>query len=176
MAYPHPLPYPYPPTLSSIPMKRPSFLVIARRIYTREGIRGFYRGLGPCLLRAFPSNACAFFVYEGMMRNLGAEKVSLLRHIFASFGVLTQCFGTDASMRFTADRCSDVVRNINSSSMVFISKRNTDSSRSGPSVHRRQSFNLFITWNIARVANRLNHQELFRGSDILMKLITGNVV
>ena len=77
MAYPYPLPYPYPPTPSSTSIKRPSFFNVARRIYSRERITGFYRGLGPCLLRAFPSNACAFFVYEGMMRSLGAEKVVL---------------------------------------------------------------------------------------------------
>ena len=77
MAHPYPLPYPYSPTPSSTSIKRPSFLVTALRIYSGDGIIGFYRGLGPCLLRAFPSNACAFFVYEGMMRHLGAEKVIL---------------------------------------------------------------------------------------------------
>ncbi|KAF8230657.1 mitochondrial carrier [Tricholoma matsutake] len=80
MAHPYPLPYPYPPTPSSTSIKKPSFLVIAGRIYSRDGITGFYRGLGPCLLRAFPTNACALFVYEGMMRYLGAEKVVSLYH------------------------------------------------------------------------------------------------
>jgi solute carrier family 25 carnitine/acylcarnitine transporter 20/29 len=59
---------------------RPSFLAIAKRIYTGEGVQGFFRGLTPTLLRAFPVNACAFFVYEGTMRVLGAEKVSYLLH------------------------------------------------------------------------------------------------
>lgn len=36
---------------------------------------GFFRGLGPSYLRAFPVNASAFFVYEGLMRVMGAEKV-----------------------------------------------------------------------------------------------------
>ena len=35
-------------------------------------------GLSPCLLRAFPSNACAFYVYEGLLRLMGAEKVSCI--------------------------------------------------------------------------------------------------
>ena len=51
---------------------RPSFLEVCRRIYL-EG--GFFRGLGPSYLRAFPVNASAFFVYEGLMRVMGAEKV-----------------------------------------------------------------------------------------------------
>jgi len=74
MAHPFPSPYPYPPAPTSASIMRPSFLLTARRIYSEGGLSGFYRGLGPCLLRAFPSNACAFFVYEGMMRVLEAEK------------------------------------------------------------------------------------------------------
>lgn len=72
MAYPYPHPY---PTSSTSVMSRPSFLLIARRIYTRDGFRGFFRGLGPCFLRTFPVNASAIFVYEGIMKALGAEKV-----------------------------------------------------------------------------------------------------
>lgn len=53
-----------------------SLLSIARGIHAGEGFKGFYRGLGPTFLRAFPSNASAFFVYEATMRLLGAEKVS----------------------------------------------------------------------------------------------------
>jgi len=71
MAHPYPLPY---PTSSMSVMTRPSFLLIARRIYTRDGLGGFFRGLGPCFLRTFPVNASAIFVYEGTMRVLGAEK------------------------------------------------------------------------------------------------------
>ncbi|KAJ7706261.1 mitochondrial carrier domain-containing protein [Mycena rosella] len=73
MSHPYPLPYPESPTI-----KRPSFISVARGIHVSEGVRGFYRGLGPCFIRAFPSNACAFFVYEGIMRALGAEQVRLL--------------------------------------------------------------------------------------------------
>ena len=70
----HPYPHPYPTSSMSV-MTRPSFLLIARRIYTRDGFSGFFRGLGPCFLRTFPVNASAIFVYEGIMRGLGAEKV-----------------------------------------------------------------------------------------------------
>lgn len=33
-------------------------------IYAQNGIRGFFRGLGPCLLRAFPVNAAIFLAYD----------------------------------------------------------------------------------------------------------------
>ncbi|KAI9230181.1 MAG: carrier protein YMC2 [Piptocephalis tieghemiana] len=39
-------------------------------IYQTEGIRGFYRGFLPSLLRSFPTNACALMVFEGVMRIL----------------------------------------------------------------------------------------------------------
>jgi len=51
-----------------------TFAETARQLYSAAGPRGFYAGLVPCLLRAFPTNACAFYVYEGLLRLLGAEK------------------------------------------------------------------------------------------------------
>ncbi|KAH9898289.1 mitochondrial carrier [Cubamyces lactineus] len=62
MATPHNLP-------------KPSFTQTARQIFAEGGFRGYYRGLGPTLLRAFPVNASALWVYESLMRVLGAEKV-----------------------------------------------------------------------------------------------------
>ena len=56
-------------------LARPSFLQTARQIHAEGGYRGYFRGLGPTLLRAFPVNASALWVYEGLMRLLGAEKV-----------------------------------------------------------------------------------------------------
>ncbi|KAI1788777.1 mitochondrial carrier [Ganoderma leucocontextum] len=53
---------------------KPSFTWTVRQILAEGGYRGFYRGLGPTLLRAFPVNASALWVYEGLMRLLGAEK------------------------------------------------------------------------------------------------------
>ncbi|KAI0655189.1 mitochondrial carrier [Cubamyces menziesii] len=61
MATPHNLP-------------KPSFTQTARQILAEGGFRGYYRGLGPTLLRAFPVNASALWVYESLMRVLGAEK------------------------------------------------------------------------------------------------------
>ncbi|KZT72800.1 mitochondrial carrier [Daedalea quercina L-15889] len=51
-----------------------SFLAVVRGIHAAEGFKGYFRGLGPCFLRAFPVNASALWVYEGLMRLLGAEK------------------------------------------------------------------------------------------------------
>lgn len=56
-------------------LRPPSFRRTVCHVYDDSGLRGFYRGIGTSLLRAFPANACALFVYEGLMRTLGAEKV-----------------------------------------------------------------------------------------------------
>ncbi|KAF4623052.1 hypothetical protein D9613_001731 [Agrocybe pediades] len=74
MAYPYPDPYPRPSTALQVVLKRPSFLQTARTILIQDGMAGFFRGLTPCFLRAFPVNASALFVYEGTMRILGAEQ------------------------------------------------------------------------------------------------------
>jgi solute carrier family 25 carnitine/acylcarnitine transporter 20/29 len=39
-------------------------------IWRNEGIRGYYRGFVPCVLRAFPANAAALFMFEQTMRTL----------------------------------------------------------------------------------------------------------
>jgi solute carrier family 25 carnitine/acylcarnitine transporter 20/29 len=38
--------------------------------YRLEGIRGFYRGFLPCILRSFPTNGAALFVFDHAMRML----------------------------------------------------------------------------------------------------------
>ncbi len=42
----------------------------ARAIYTEAGLRGFWRGFAPCILRAFPANAACFVAFEIAMRLL----------------------------------------------------------------------------------------------------------
>ena len=54
---------------------RNSALEIAKIIICEDGPKGFVRGLTPVLLRAFPVNASALFVYEGLMKLMNAEKV-----------------------------------------------------------------------------------------------------
>ncbi|KAF9076201.1 mitochondrial carrier [Rhodocollybia butyracea] len=71
MSYPYPLPY---PQHAADLGRRPSFWATARSIHSVHGLPGFFRGLGPSFLRAFPVNASAMFVYEGLLRILGAEK------------------------------------------------------------------------------------------------------
>lgn len=43
---------------------------IARKLYATEGVRGFYKGWLPCVLRAFPADGALFLVYELSMRLL----------------------------------------------------------------------------------------------------------
>ncbi len=42
----------------------------ARAIYGEAGVRGFFRGFVPCILRAFPANASCFVAFELAMRYL----------------------------------------------------------------------------------------------------------
>lgn len=59
------------------PAKRqyPTSLACYRYILATEGLRGFYRGLAPCLARAFPVNAITFLTYELTMRLMGGRQV-----------------------------------------------------------------------------------------------------
>lgn len=43
----------------------------ATRLYQRYGVRGFFRGLGPTMMRAFPVNGVTFLVYEKLKRISG---------------------------------------------------------------------------------------------------------
>ncbi|KAF9949941.1 hypothetical protein BGZ70_001573 [Mortierella alpina] len=52
-------------------VKNPPFPTIVscfKHVYRTDGLRGFYRGFVPCLLRAFPTNACALTSFELTMR------------------------------------------------------------------------------------------------------------
>ena len=42
----------------------------AKAVYAENGLRGYWRGFLPCFLRAFPANAMALLVFEGIMRAL----------------------------------------------------------------------------------------------------------
>lgn len=46
----------------------PSFIQTFASIYRTAGMRGLYAGLGPTLLRAIPSNAAVFYVYDIVSR------------------------------------------------------------------------------------------------------------
>ena len=61
-----------------------SLVSVAQNIYRVDGLRGFYAGLTPCILRAFPVNASALFVYEGILRLLHAEKVCVTSLLFGT--------------------------------------------------------------------------------------------
>ncbi|CAH0014742.1 unnamed protein product [Clonostachys rhizophaga] len=42
----------------------------AKTVYRESGLKGYWRGFLPCFLRAFPANAMALLVWEGVMRTL----------------------------------------------------------------------------------------------------------
>lgn len=46
------------------------FADAVRKLYQEQGLRGFTRGFLPCVLRAFPANAAAFFGFETALKAL----------------------------------------------------------------------------------------------------------
>ena len=42
----------------------------AKAVYREGGARGFWRGFGPCFLRAFPANGAALVAFEAVMRTM----------------------------------------------------------------------------------------------------------
>ena len=44
--------------------------VAAKRIWRYEGVKGFYKGIAPCMLRGAPANAATFGGFELAMRHL----------------------------------------------------------------------------------------------------------
>lgn len=50
--------------------ERLKLLEVTRMIFREHGLRGFYLGLKPDLIRVVPSNAITFVVYELVKRNL----------------------------------------------------------------------------------------------------------
>mmetsp|Transcript_32556 Transcript_32556/g.56331 ORF Transcript_32556/g.56331 Transcript_32556/m.56331 type:complete len:294 (+) Transcript_32556:285-1166(+) len=50
-----------------------STLDCIQKTMATDGIKGFYRGFLPCLLRAFPANSATFLAYEMTMRLIGRD-------------------------------------------------------------------------------------------------------
>ena len=46
------------------------FLKVMKYVYKERGLKGFYGGLKPDLIRLLPSNTIVFVVYEYMKRKL----------------------------------------------------------------------------------------------------------
>ena len=46
------------------------FLKVMKYVYRERGLKGFYGGLKPDLIRLLPSNTIVFVVYEYMKRKL----------------------------------------------------------------------------------------------------------
>jgi solute carrier family 25 carnitine/acylcarnitine transporter 20/29 len=47
---------------------------VVKEVYRTDGLRGFYRGFTPCIIRAAPANAVAFWGLETTMRALGGKE------------------------------------------------------------------------------------------------------
>lgn len=44
--------------------KYKNFFHTVSKLYSERGLQTFYKGLSPCLVRSFPTNAATFFAYE----------------------------------------------------------------------------------------------------------------
>ncbi|KAI0689574.1 mitochondrial carrier [Cytidiella melzeri] len=51
----------------------PSFFATARAMYRAQGLRGLYAGCGITAVRAVPSSALIFIIYDGLTRRFGQE-------------------------------------------------------------------------------------------------------
>ena len=49
------------------PRRWPTVRSCARHLWRTEGLKGFYRGFLPCLLRSFPTNGAAFVAAETVL-------------------------------------------------------------------------------------------------------------
>lgn len=56
------------PHLAPVPLRLPT--QAAHLTWQREGIRGFYKGLAPALVRVMPQSALTLVVYENVLRLL----------------------------------------------------------------------------------------------------------
>lgn len=56
--------YPVDVIKSKMQVGKAGGIELAKEIWAQEGFKGYYRGLAPCLLRAFPAAAATFFVFE----------------------------------------------------------------------------------------------------------------
>ncbi|GAA5944752.1 hypothetical protein JCM10213_009209 [Rhodosporidiobolus nylandii] len=53
----------------------PTWWSCAKGIWAEGGVKAYYRGFVPSILRAFPTNASALFVWETVMRAMGSEEL-----------------------------------------------------------------------------------------------------
>lgn len=52
------------------PRPYPTIKITAQKIYAAEGLMGFWRGFVPCMLRSFPTNGAALWVFDNTLRML----------------------------------------------------------------------------------------------------------
>jgi solute carrier family 25 (mitochondrial carnitine/acylcarnitine transporter), member 20/29 len=61
--------------MQAAPVDQPyrSLRQCAASLYQAEGVRGFFRGFTPCLIRSVPANSAAFLAFDFTMRQLTAR-------------------------------------------------------------------------------------------------------
>ena len=50
-----------------------SMLKASSLIYSKNGIKSFFQGVSPCVIRAFPVNSVCFFTYELCAQTLSSK-------------------------------------------------------------------------------------------------------
>lgn len=56
------------------PKYKNSISYVAKTIYAKEGIRAFFKGFGPTMVRSAPVNGATFLTFELVMRFLGKSR------------------------------------------------------------------------------------------------------
>jgi solute carrier family 25 (mitochondrial carnitine/acylcarnitine transporter), member 20/29 len=79
--------------------KYTSVLNCAKSIYRSSGVRGFYSGIVPCLLRAPPANAATFLGFEWSLKLWDSYKIPVIDNSQASSTVQTGKSTTDNSKK-----------------------------------------------------------------------------
>jgi len=51
--------------------KYKNYVDAVRKIYAADGVRGFFKGFTPCMIRSFPANAVCFLAYEQARKIIG---------------------------------------------------------------------------------------------------------
>jgi solute carrier family 25 carnitine/acylcarnitine transporter 20/29 len=57
------------------PRLYPTIRITAQKIFAAEGLMGFWRGFVPCMLRSFPTNGAALWVFDNTLRMLSKADV-----------------------------------------------------------------------------------------------------
>lgn len=72
-----------------------------KKIYIQNGIKGFFKGFVPTILRAAPVNACTFYVFELVIRYLGWKSPNLINTYLIHLIILTSLLWDDTNSTYS---------------------------------------------------------------------------